>query len=691
MGIGLRIRQYLTGICVLVSAAVFTSNAVAYDFMPVDIVYYIIAGAACLVIVSELSNFISLKRLAEIAFVCILPAAFAFSSMYNNASHIRNDDAVFQGLFWLIYIPLLFIINCLLRAADSVSTLTIKDICGVIRRNIWIGAVLIIVILSRLIFMDTLQRWDAGEYYVRFIKGIKYFSYSSFSDFLNNFTLCGHPTLAFSMVYMIGELAFPQQIKGVLIVNMVLTVIAVWCLYRIIMHVFCNSTPARAAVYALIISFAPLFYGTFGYFNPDYALAVFAVIALYGYVYELPVITGFACLLCIYTKETGLVIVAGLTMGIFTDHLLRNPGCRGIVSIFKDMKLYFMLAAVISYRFYTKAIGGLTNWSQTTESGTGIRWDNNGFNCLGINEAHIITKLKQQFILNFNWILAALITAGIIYAAVMIIRKNSNAYKDSHANKDAETGNKGDMLKLCGVFGILAAFTAFSCLYITAAMARYNVVGDIMLYVLGLACLDMMISNAAMYIPSAGIAVMLIAQCFYTVDPLTVAAFGGVDTGSGKMVYVGIEDGDRYYGDYLIYNTQYLWIDRVMDKLLADSDYDGTQDIILFNDYGGSQIAGNDPLYYYNWDKRLKKRVFYSNENTVKMSYIVGDILADNMKLQSRAIVVFIPYMHNDEEKAMHRLNIFYNAGPRQSAYDRHGRIDYYNLVRLKKYRFIRG
>ena len=139
-----------------------------------------------------------------------------------------------------------------------------------------------------------------------------------------------------------------------------------------------------------------------------------------------------------------------------------------------------------------------------------------------------------------------------------------------------------------------------------------------MLYVLGLACLDMMISNAAMYIPSAGIAVMLIAQCFYTVDPLTVAAFGGVDTGSGKMVYVGIEDGDRYYGDYLIYNTQYLWIDRVMDKLLADSDYDGTQDIILFNDYGGSQIAGNDPLYYYNWDKRLKKRVFYSNENTVK-------------------------------------------------------------------------
>ena len=158
MGIGLRIRQYLTGICVLVSAAVFTSNAVAYDFMPVDIVYYIIAGAACLVIVSELSNFISLKRLAEIAFVCILPAAFAFSSMYNNASHIRNDDAVFQGLFWLIYIPLLFIINCLLRAADSVSTLTIKDICGFIRRNIWIGAVLIIVILSRLIFMDTLQR-----------------------------------------------------------------------------------------------------------------------------------------------------------------------------------------------------------------------------------------------------------------------------------------------------------------------------------------------------------------------------------------------------------------------------------------------------------------------------------------------------------------------------------------------------
>ena len=46
MGIGLRIRQYLTGICVLVSAAVFTSNAVAYDFMPVDICLLYTSDAA---------------------------------------------------------------------------------------------------------------------------------------------------------------------------------------------------------------------------------------------------------------------------------------------------------------------------------------------------------------------------------------------------------------------------------------------------------------------------------------------------------------------------------------------------------------------------------------------------------------------------------------------------------------------
>ena len=93
--------------------------------------------------------------------------------------------------------------------------------------------------------------------------------------------------------------------------------------------------------------------------------------------------------------------------------------------------------------------------------------------------------------------------------------------------------------------------------------------------VLGLACLDMMISNAAMYIPSAGIAVMLIAQCFYTVDPLTVAAFGGVDTGSGKMVYVGIEDGDRYYGDYLIYTRNIcgltgLWISCLRIRIMTE-------------------------------------------------------------------------------------------------------------------------
>ena len=65
------------------------------------------------------------------------------------------------------------------------------------------------------------------------------------------------------------------------------------------------------------------------------------------------------------------------------------------------------------------------------------------------------------------------------------------------------------------------------------------------------------------------------------------------------------------YGESLIHNTQYHCYDDSMDNLLKETDYDpDTTDIILYND-GGVFICGNVPLYYLNWDRQKKKRVFY--------------------------------------------------------------------------------
>jgi hypothetical protein len=157
------------------------------------------------------------------------------------------------------------------------------------------------------------------------------------------------------------------------------------------------------------------------------------------------------------------------------------------------------------------------------------------------------------------------------------------------------------------------------------------------------------------------------------------------------MVHVGRPDTSSYYGDYLIYNTQYTYIDKAMDSLLAACMYDENFDIILFNDYGGIQIAGNEPLYSYEWDKVRQKRGFNSNANTVTMSYVLGDLMTADDELKDYAIAVFTPYHEVDMDNAMRILEGIYHVGPRQVVYESQGGIYYYPLVLKEVYEAQQG
>ncbi len=681
MSISLRVREYITSVWVLVFSVVYVAVCMQHNLQVYDGVYYCIAGIAVMVLVNELLNLMPVDKAGELAVVCLVPAAFLLSSLFNNAANIRYTPGSVQFFFWGVDISLLVISNYILRKSDSI---TLSVLLENISQNKWFLLVLFLAVLSRIPYMDTLQRWDAGEYYARFIREIEFFSYQSFVDYLNHFTLCGHPTLAFCMVYMIGELMFPKQIIGVMLVNQVLTAAALWCIYRILRKICIHATPLRAALYTFAISFAPLFFGTFGYFNPDYALAMFFVYMLYGYVYDKPIVAGWGALLCIQTKETGLVLVAGLVLGIFAEHLIRDR-LKAFLAIVTDLRLYYMLIAVISYWFYTKWIGGLTKWTQTGEEQSAVFWDNNGYNCFGINESHILVKLKQQFILNFNWVLVGLIGIGLI---VLLIKAVCHII-DRLKKHRLPARNTADPLKYCGIFGAFAAFVVFSCLYITAAMARYNVVGDILLYMMAFGMLDMMVCNRAALPASFALTVMMFAECFYTVDPVTLSEFVQIDNIITPMVYVGNPARERYYGDYLIYNTQYTYIDRSMDLMLDAVDYTGDMGIILFQDYGGVQIMGNTPLYAYRWDKLRRRRCFYDSADTDVMHYLEGDILADNMDLKQKAIFVRLPYYQLDEEKALRRLRIFYYVGPAQWVYTDQGAIKYYEMTLLEEFKLF--
>ena len=89
--------------------------------------------------------------------------------------------------------------------------------------------------------------------------------------------------------------------------------------------------------------------------------------------------------------------------------------------------------------------------------------------------------------------------------------------------------------KICGIAGAFVAFLSFSCLYITASVARYNVAGDVLLYLIFFYCMALFAAElpestflkkkyAGMAV-TAVFGVLLAGECVFTVDPVTRGLF----------------------------------------------------------------------------------------------------------------------------------------------------------------------
>lgn len=620
------------------------------------------------------------KYAGQIAVVCIVPMTFCLATGLYKLYMVAADSRSIFYLAMIFFAAAYFITEYLLNLCMENASL--QNIRQFFNTHKWVLILIFIAVLCRVPLLSQLPRWDSGEYYYRLILGTHHFEYTGFKEFVENYALCGHPTLGFCLVYLPGELAFSQEVIGVTLTSLILTTLALWCVYRIFLKILPQVTEGKAAVCTFLLSFSPLFFGMTMYFNPDYALAVFFIFLLYSYVYDKAVLAAFFSLLCFQTKETGLVLVGGLVFGIFIQHIAEKRS-HAVKAIFKDVKLYAILAVTLLQLYYTKFIGGIATWTQNGNEEPGLRWDSTGENCLGFQPAFVAVKLKQQFLLNFNWIL----TAGIVIAVAWWFILKVKGRKKIQAS-----------CKICGIAGAFVAFLSFSCLYITASVARYNVAGDVLLCLIFFYCMALFAAElpestflkkkyAGMAV-TAVFGVLLAGECVFTVDPVTRGLFLKLDTGNTTLCFTGkVSDiNSIYYGDYLIYNTQYTYIDKAYDKVLADVDYHPDTTDIYIPDSNGSFICGNLPFYYLNWDEKTKKRVFYENENTQEMEFY-NEVKYFSSKMVSegkdKAVLIVNPYMINvHEEEHLAKLAPYYEIGERKEVKLLQGSIVYYELTR---------
>lgn len=605
------------------------------------------------------------ELISEFAVMGIIPLLFVTNLLifnWKNTVLNSNNYAIFLGV--LIFAATAEIIYIL----THISGLNTQKIKAFWKKHKIMIIGLVIICITRLPYINTLPRWDSGEYYYRLTEGLKNCTFDSFIDFQKNFALCGHPTLIFSIIYLIGEMVFPGEVIGVNLVSLVLTLIAFWCVYKILLRVLRKTTYGNAAVFTIVLSFAPLVYSSFSYFTPDYPMAMFIIYVIYACTYNRPLIAGFFSMACFQTKETGMVLIGGYVLGILFHYKFKygykGSGKNYIGEILKDARLYFIFVAAVIQFLYNRFIGGVSQWTQNSNETAGLRWDNNGTNCLGFNPDYIAIKLKQQFLLNFNWVILLIIIGGFIF----FLLKNG---KRVHLN-----------LKYIELVAAFICYVAFSCIYITASLARYNVAGDILLYILMFGILNRIADNYKQAYISIVCGILAFIQCFFTCDPVTTAVFLKLNLGNSAIIYVGDTTKDMMYGDYLVYNTQYIMINKSIDEVLKRTGYNPQEYDAVVSDNNGACITGNSAVFLYNWDMKKHKRVFYENDNTIAMPETLQVRSLPLYDLKEKAVLIYLPYNGNvTKEDMLESVNEYYEVGEEQEVQTVQGCIYYYDMT----------
>ena len=544
--------------------------------------------------------------------------------------------------------------------------------------------IMIVCICTRLPLLTQMQRWDGGQYYYALGNACRDFDFT-WESFWSGFRLVGHPALGASFFWSIGEFLVPRGVLGVTAVNMVMTIAALLCIYRLLSNYWTDMTCRQAFFSTCILTVAPLYCGTFSYVNVDYAMFLFFIFMVYTEYRKEYILMAFWLVMMLMTKEPAVVAAFGYFAAKLLGELLEGRR-KEQLSLYRFRMCGWLWVGIfgaliyICYIIYQGSLfiwGGNTSVSSLILNAPGRQSDGFGF-----DKGYIIHILKQIFILNFTWIFSAL----LIVSLILCLRKRNE-------------GEKAGGSPVLGPTGALAAFAAFNCSYRTAALCRYQVLPVMLVIIIAVLIsyqyLYPLINPA--YARSAAVMAggLLLIQSFYSIDPLSNALFPRLNTGNGFILQTDYDS--DYYGDGLVYNAQYMGLDRVLNRMLKEAGYDSS--IQIFNagtEIAGVQLNGNTFRYRLRWDSSGKIREVYDDAsindsgNTIrlistqelfgKLPYQYDDFIDRTGGLADKGLVYFIPYYGEDETEILDCLKKYYFIGERRTVQSGQWEIAYYPL-----------
>lgn len=672
------------------------------------------------------------QNIYQVQVILLLISFWGFSAFACKSSEQKLSLEKLFPWFGVWICTIVLLVRCVF--SDCLSKESVKRSLGSHKCGI---GLLFISLAIRVPMLSTLQRWDAGEYYSRLIDACENYDFTM-KSVLDYFRLCGHTNLGFSLPLAIGEFWNPAGMTGALIVNLILTLVAIYVIYLLIKDCWLKCSDFMAAGLALAISFTPLFLGTSSYLNTDYLLAIWFIILLYTDYKKWYIFSWFFAVLLSQSKETGIVVL----VGYYGLRFLYEFICER-KKILQIPAFWLLLTTGCVYAYVVFQIGSLTTWSLFQSGETIVTWnllyllilvaicigliaalygvrrlyyvrrnwfrgmvllfvlvilgamigflcvhgETEEFNCFGISTEYILFKLKQYFVLNFSWLIS--LCAVVAFGRMCYLK--------------IRYGKEYSYQRFISCAGGILAFLLFGFFYLVSGLTRYNIILSICWSAIGILGLYSVMELKKYRV------LHLLYICFWTVL-FGIQSFWNIDPVSGKifdklaidenstMLYVGYEPDyySPYYGDSLITNYQYAWIDRAIDQFLKEIDYQKDMQILLpRKESFGLFINGNGDAYSLRWNTQLKKRVYNREDpNAVTISVLSQDDFLGTLprkivkdaeyaaELPDELYIPVLAYYEPDLESLFDVLDYYYYVTKVNDIKSYGGKLTYYHAVR---------
>ena len=623
--------------------------------------------------VAQIKNIVMDRQIFyQLTVISFLVGIFFFTAIFNK---MTTDTSIPFWAYGALLFPVVLYLWTAFLFVDSIDRRK-GEKCPKI--DIYIWAIVFVCFAARIPLFTQLQRWDGGVYYAGLHAASVNFDFS-FESIWNNFRLAAHPTFSFVFFMLIGEFLFPAKTTGALIVVLLMTTIALVFIYKMLCGYWCQLPKLPAMVFTMVISFIPLFWGTSSYINVDYTLLPFFIYLMYADYREQKIMMMFWTIALLLNKETGWIIVAGYYAVYVLKLWIRLKGdklSQKIAGMCKDGIMRVILVGLLAACAYISRQGGLTGWrgvgttSGIFASGEAIAEKGVGVDALGIYPAYIVCRLAQIFILNFMWIPTLIILVSVIYCVV----KRRNEWKEIH--------------NISGMTGALVMFILFSIIYITEALPRYLIFSTVILWLIALVVLYYVWGAILSRTKTMGICaffvLLLMIQNFFYIDPFSNVVFNNLDSGKGRILSTNMNA--TYYGDTLVNNYRYSYLDKLLDKMLLEADYNKDKQIVLWTGNDQSYIGS---MYFLpiGWDSNKKRRVIMDEKTMLQQTEIIPlnmipmERVQNGEVLNGETILYFLPYYERNEEEYLSSLREYYQISERKEVSNWGGTLSYYILT----------